>query len=109
MSATTAHTRHTRGTCDTCDTDRHAVADAANTCGAFERTTTPAIPLGYPHHSYRYYLGRAYVMCDRERVCIDPVSPELAHLIACERLGVADVTFLGFNSLGHLVYARVGY
>jgi len=72
-------------------------------------TATPAIPLGYSHHSYRYYLGRAYAMYDRERVCIDPVSPALAHLIACERLGVADVTFLGFNSLGHLVYARVGY
>jgi len=72
-------------------------------------TTAPAIPLGYSHQSYRYYLRRAYLMYGQERVCIDPVSPELARIIACERLGVADVTFLGFNSLGYLVYARIGY
>ena len=59
---------------------------------------------GYSAHDVSYYTNRAYVLYDRQTVCIDPVSPALATVIARYLLGVENVIFRSFNSSGHAVY-----
>jgi len=66
-------------------------------------------PITVPGHSAQsvnHYTNRAYVTDDRERVCVEPVSPALATAVARRKLGTENVRFQGFNTLGHAVYSR---